>query len=477
MKWIFLFLLAVLVPVLVGWLRSHPRDAPKVWALMGFLPFVLGPWNLYVAPYSWGAWQGYVKGIEVSALDAVALAVLLSRPRTRFRLPFKIIGIAYLVTALLSVLQANIPIAASFYPWQLARVFLLFAAVAKICEDERAPAALITGMVIGLGFQACYSVMDYASGATQAAGLMGHQNLLGMMSHFVAFPALAMLLAGRRGWIPFAGPVAGILVAITTASRATMGFAGIGYVMILVLSGARKWTSRKAMIMTAGVLALVVATPLALASLDRRLEASPLIEGYDERARMEAAAWMIIADNPMGVGANQYVVVTNTGGYSARAGIAWTSGSAHVHNAYLVVAAETGFIGLIAFMALLAAPVVVAFRCAWKNRKDNRGDLLLGLGVAILIVSAHSLYEWVTLTYLVQYMLAITAGLIAGIAHQLGYWGVRRKRRPVVAGPSNPEPQLARQGETLRPERDRQLPLIVDRANRRRGPLARGPDG
>ena len=56
----------------------------------------------------------------------------------------------------------------------------------------------------------------------------------------------------------------------------------------------------------------------------------------------------MIADHPLGVGANQYVIVANTGGYSARAGVPWNTDerAAPVHDAYYLVTAELGFLGL-----------------------------------------------------------------------------------------------------------------------------------
>ena len=105
-----------------------------------------------------------------------------------------------------------------------------------------------------------------------------------------------------------------------------------------------------------------------------------------------------------------------------RAGVAWISGGVPVHNAYWLVAAETGYLGIITFVIMLLRPLAVAFLCGWRNRRDQRGDLLLGLGVALLLVYVHSFYEFVFITSEVQYMFAVTAGMVAGLAQQLGYW-------------------------------------------------------
>ena len=390
------------------------------WMGVGFLPFVLAPLHLYVAPVSWAAWPGFVKGLEVSLLDAVALAILIGHPRNRLFLPFKLPFLFYILAVLLSAFQANVPQAALFYAWQLARMFLLAAAIATACEDERAPRAILAGLVIGLGVQAALALVDRFTGSIQTGGAFGHQNLLGMASHLVALPALALLMAGGRGWVPLLGPAAGVVTAIAGASRATIGLFGIGFIGVVLLTGLRKWTKRKGVVALLSLLALAAVAPLASNSLERRFSAAPIGDSYDERGAFEDAARMIIRDYPMGVGANQYVIVANTSLYLDEAGVVATRGSraAHVHNVYLLAAAETGYLGLVALLALIAWPMAIAFRHGWRHRHDERGELMLGLGTALVIVSLHSFYEWIFVSFEFQYVFAVALGLIAGLAYQ-----------------------------------------------------------
>lgn len=422
MKWVALLLFIATVPALMSWLRGNPQRAPTVWAAMAFMPFVMDPWHLKVAPISWALWPGYVKGLEVSLLDAFALAIVLSYQKVRVKSPIFAILTIYILIALLTMAYSPVPQAAFFYAWQLARVMLLFAAAAKICNDERGPSAMIFGMVLGLCVQAGYAIEQRFSGVTQASGTFGHQNLLGMVSHFVTFPALALLMVDGKKRAPLFGVLAGAIVIIFGASRATLGLAAIGFASLLLLSIVRKATPRKSMIVGLGLIGLLAATPLALSSLQMRFEEVPLsTDGYDERQAFERAAKMAIADHPMGVGSNQYVIVANTQGYSDRAGVIWNRGSrsANVHNAYLLVRAETGFLGLAAFIALLFVPISMALRGAWRHRKDPRGDLLLGIGVSLVIVSIHNFYEWIFVVYPVQALFAIDVGIVVALVRQM----------------------------------------------------------
>jgi O-antigen ligase len=141
-----------------------------------------------------------------------------------------------------------------------------------------------------------------------------------------------------------------------------------------------------------GVITLGALTPFVMASFERRFE----IEGvtYDERGAFTKAASMMISDYPWGVGASHYVLVANVDGYNNVAGVApvFGSSSTNVHNVYLLVAAETGYFGLIAFVLAILAPAVVAFRCAFSNLGDERCPLLIGLGVASTF--GRSMSEW-----------------------------------------------------------------------------------
>jgi hypothetical protein len=126
----------------------------------------------------------------------------------------------YLAAVLLSAIQAIVPFATIFYVWQLARVFLVYAVVTKACADERVAPSLLKGMAIGLCFEACVVIWDrFHLGVVQASGTFGHQNLLGLVSHFVLFPFFALLLAGERGWWPSATSLAGGVIAALSASE------------------------------------------------------------------------------------------------------------------------------------------------------------------------------------------------------------------------------------------------------------------
>ncbi len=133
-----------------------------------------------------------------------------------------------------------------FYAWQLARMFLVYAVVTRACADERLTRALINGMAIGVCVQ-CYYVLwqRFVQGVVQATGTFGHQNTLGMALYVAVFPAFALLLAGKARMAALRCYGASLLIAMSTASRATTGLLGLGLCLVFPISASRKWTSVK----------------------------------------------------------------------------------------------------------------------------------------------------------------------------------------------------------------------------------------
>jgi hypothetical protein len=258
MKWAVLIMLAALVRPLSSYLRSNPDRRLRVFAVAAFLPFVLSTMHLYMAAVNW-AWVGYVKGGEISLLDFIALSIYLSLPRPESRQPFRRTMAIYLAVTALSAIWAIFPVAALFYTLQLARVFFVCVTVYRgVCGDRRVPEAVLKGLAAGLFLEVAFAGWQRAHGVLQTPGTFDSQNLLGMTSHFVIFPFFAAILGGRRDRLAPAVVVAGLVIAVLTASRGTILLDCLGLATVFVLSARRQWTPRKTKVLWAGVAAMAV---------------------------------------------------------------------------------------------------------------------------------------------------------------------------------------------------------------------------
>jgi hypothetical protein len=419
LKWIALALFMIAAVGLGLWLRGKPKQAPIAWGLLGFLPFVIGPWHLIVSPFATPSWSGYVKGWDYSLIDSVAIAVIVGTngrwPKIVSALPL----FAYTLAVAVGVYEARFGNLAASYLFQIIRVYLVFLAACRVSAMEQGHRAVLTGMVLGLFVQAVYALVARAGGALQTGGSLGHQNLLGFVSHLALMPAFAMFLANKWTKTAFLGLASGLIVVILTVSRATIAFSAVGLVLTLLLCLMLRFNARKAAVGAIGTLLLLVSIPFATAGLERRFQAqnTSFFAEDLERVAFEKAAWAMIADSPLGVGPNHYVFIANTEGYSERAGVIWSSGSrsTNVHNSYLLVLAETGYLGLLTLSLVFASGLFYAFSSAVRFRKYVGSEVFIGLGCALISLILHSSYEWMLVIFPSQYLLAVVLGLISGM--------------------------------------------------------------
>lgn len=419
MRFVGVILLLIAIPIFSRWYRSNPAQRKWAYAALGALPFITSWLNVDAAIYSLAQWPGYAKGLILTPADVIAIGIILNHRGVLRALPFVWVVLAYSAAVGISIFFAEAWIPSLFYFWQMGKLFLVFVACGTVARSPQAIRWLCFGLAAGAIFQAGFTIQERLTGALQADGTMGHQNLLGMMLHFVTLPLLAVLLAGERSKLIYLGVAAGLTCVALGASRGATGFVLIGVAMVFVLSFARKITPQKWKIVGFGALALAVIVPLMAGSLARRFEESPwqTSGGYDERAAFEMAASSMWSDHPMGVGANQYVITANTKGYSDAAGVAWNqaSRSANVHHLYLLAGSETGYLGFITIILLFAVPSVRGGVFAVRYRRSPRAELAIGFTVAIIVSGLHGLYEWIWVMYQTQSVFAISLGITAGL--------------------------------------------------------------
>lgn len=405
-------------------IRDNRRIAEIAWISIGFLPFLLPAIpQLDLGLVNLDDWHGYAHGVEVSFVDIIALAILFSLPKTKNVLWFHLPLGFYLFAQILAGFQAANALAAFFYIFQTAKIYLLVVIVARGCEREDVPLLLMKGFALGLALQLVVVVFQVVSGTwIQPPGTFAHQNTLGMALHLAAIPSFVMFLAGARGWQFLIAPPAALFVASLTASRASLGIYLGGLGLAYLLSLLRGISKRKLAIGLVGFAVMLVAVPVAISSFERRFEATPLGEdAYDERAAFNRAATMIIHDHPFGVGSNHYVYMAKNFGYSIRAGVLQIEGNLNniVHNAYLLAAVETGYIGLAAFLLLCIYPLFITWQYTKLAGSMLVGDLLTGIAAALVAVYLHSGYEYILFGKDMQYLFGITLGIVFGVSTRL----------------------------------------------------------
>ncbi len=175
---------------------------------------------------------------------------------------------------------------------------------------------------------------------------------------------------------------------------------------ILTLAGIyRKQISLRTLIIAAAPVVLVVI--VLSGPITERLFADDA-GSADSRVPLMRMAGLMIADHPlMGVGVNNFPLAMEP--YVSR-GFAGEFVYA-VHNKYLLIWAETGIAGLIAFVWFLIATIRKGYQC-WKRRDPFYGPLALGCAAALAGHMVHLLVEFLRGHPTTQ-MMVLLAALIA----------------------------------------------------------------
>ena len=395
------------------------------WFTLGLLPFAITATPfLDVSVVSWSTWPGHTKGLEISALDLLVVALLLGRKQAARALPAYVTWafILYVLSIVVSILNAYNPAAGAFYLWQTCRVALLFYLVATTDGGYHQKKALLSGLACGLILEFVLAVWQrFVLGDLNATGTIGHQNGFGMVCNLVAIPLFSMVLAnsGRNQYLLTIGGIAGLLCSALTVSRAATGLAALGVILLVVVSTFSSPTSKKYGVLVLLMLSVVAVSPLVATSFNKRFDQSSGGGDYNEREAFETAARLMAKDHIFGVGANNYVVVANAQGYSEQAGVhpREQSRGALVHNVYLLAAAESGYFGMLALAGLLLTPLcysVMMYRTAGRN-----ADFQLGLLVSVAVIYIHSFFEFGLIMVKVQYFYAIILGLLVQSTEQV----------------------------------------------------------
>ncbi len=396
-------------------LRGRPSLLAAATSLLGLLPFVgLRQLSLHVVSYE--AYRGDARGLEVTAIDFLACALLVALPRPSAPMPYRRAFAFFGLAAVLSIPGSALPLYSLFSVWKLARVALVVAAVARLCEDEAAAPRLLRGMAAGVLCEALLTgVQHFALHQYQARGTFEHQNTLTMACNLVAPIGLALLLVRPGRWAA-AALIGGTLVCLFALSRGSLVSLCVSLVAVFAFSALRGLTRRKLAIAGVAAAAALVVSVKALPTIVHRFQTAPR-SSADSRALLERAAALMVADHPLGVGVNQFSNALENQGYAGRAGIDVSTydASAIVHNIYRLNAAELGLPGLLAFLILIGGPLALAISGTLRAGDTARGAVLLGCAAAFSTSYLQGTLEWLSRQSAFAYLYFMLAALVAAL--------------------------------------------------------------
>lgn len=414
MKWIALALALLVLWPLGMRARRDAKLRAALAAMLGFLPF----YEVHVNFFSNENYRGDSRGLEITLLDLIAVVLAIALPARR-PAPWRWQKLGYLLPVALSVTQAELPLFALFGAWKVVRLYRV-STVAARAVDENLGGEIYRGLSLGVCYSAFLALQQrYLEGYMQAKGPFSHQNGLGMAMNLVVPAALALWLGGNGGRLAMLAVVAGALNHVLALSRGGMVLFVVACGAVFAVSFARRPSGRKAKILGLAALGILAVLAKSLDTIVERFTHAP--KGSEEGRKMfEAAARLMHAERPLGVGINHFSHVLDAAGYADRAGIPLVDRNGIVHNIWLLTLAEMGTLGLVAFVALYLSPVLVALRTAFSRTAGAARDVALGIGFGLAVTLVQGKLEWSLRTTSLGQITFLLFGLVAGIARAGG---------------------------------------------------------
>ncbi|MDR7420725.1 MAG: O-antigen ligase family protein [Armatimonadota bacterium] len=216
---------------------------------------------------------------------------------------------------------------------------------------------------------------------------------------------------------------AGLVVMVTaltlTTSRSAWIAAAIGSVIVVALTPRARLGL--VLLCAASVAVAMAATQAERSWLEHRIESIPSLAANADRVAIWRGAMRMIRDHPLtGIGYGTFVRAWPQ--YHDEPGL---EGKPTAHNVFLNFAAETGLLGLAAFLAVVGT----GFAALWRRVRTSRGDpevdgLWTGVFAAMAAVMMQQLFDATIMSWHVGYaLLAVFA--LAGPVGSRDAHGIR----------------------------------------------------
>jgi O-antigen ligase len=383
-------------------------------------------------------YRGDTRGFEFGLTDwmVIALIIVMTRsPRWRSE-SISVIPpnagpiILYLAIALISALAAYVPVYAGFGLTKLLRAVAVYWVAYNYLRREEDLRFVLYILAAIVCMEFLLVLKQRAFGVYRAVGSTPHPNTLAMYINMMNMIFLSFLLndedGRRRRWLYLGCVAMGTLIVAATFSRGGLVMMVGCYGLVVLISLIRRGTQRKYLIVGLMALAaLPVAAKIAPAIIDR-FENAP-VESGESRGQANEAAIAMANRHFFGVGINNYSHVINETAYSRYIPSEVDRGI--VHNVYLLHACEMGWLGLAAFILMIANLLFIGFRAIVSRRDDPASWMAVGILVGMLGFWLQSFLEWAFRQTYLTVEFFMLAGVLAALPRMTNAADQVRRRR------------------------------------------------
>lgn len=344
-----------------------------------------------------------------------------------------------IAVSLVSLVNSAVPYYGLFSIHKLIRGYLLFWVTVNLIREKADIQAVILGIMAAVIFQtgnvlwAKYITKQVVS---RSMGSFPHPNTLAMYVDLIIPTLLSLILADgfskrQTNWA-VAAVLGGVMCVIFSKSRAALVILVGALGLVTTLSILFKPTGRKIAIVLAGFVVLDIIGAIAAPKIIARFEKAPKASEMT-RVYFNIAAKAMANDRLFGTGLNSFSwMLENTDYYwyvypdaleretdlqAFRESKQGLSRLGTAHHIYYLLAGETGWPGMIIFIAFI-------LRYYWRNlflliviRNEYYHAILLGLLVGFTTLHLQGLFEWIFRQTQVFYLFCILSGLMVSIGN------------------------------------------------------------
>lgn len=441
---ILLFVFCVAAPV-IGFLIRNCRPAQKVMFFLlcflsigGLLQSFDGGLTIHPVLY-----RGTTRGFHFYWAEAVAVALIFAQMtgqwrRFRFFPPGLWLYFIYCLASFLSIVNAPMPLYSMFAAVKAVKIAVIFIAGYNFLREEEDVQFFLTAMGATMLWELVAVLRQkYYLGIYQVWGTFEHQNALCMFAILIGMVFLAAALGPKQPRANFylVCYIACAAIVQSTLSRGGLAVFAAGTVMVVFLSLVDRPSKRRLTVLASLAVVGTVGLAMTMDTIIERFHDYGNQESAHTRRMLNTSAGMMFEDYRMGIGWNNFAYTINRPFPYGDHIDHWQRMNGNpvdpdykkgvVESLYWLLLSETGWQGLVTYLALVFVFLFWNARAAVYFRHQFLGSVAMGMFAGLTMNYLHSFLERV----LVQPRQLILWLLILAATARIEKWRRLEKRR------------------------------------------------